>query len=328
VGLADGNNPVVGGVFGAAAAAVAKAEVSPGQLTLLQHTSADVSNRYLLAKTYFDIGEFQRCVFVLLPTNEEAAGGDRSGALLRSPSVGSQLRGLAPEELFLKAYALYLAGEKAKEQEALETRDPLDRSLSINPNLKSLKTELTELYLEGGLDAFGLYIFGVVLKELKIPVGTSSSQQQKSSGGMEVGVGVGPVANAYTVLSESCAKFPWNWSAWTDLAEVCVENEQTCAPEDVHSSTSNYYSSGHATTTRSGGGGGVDGVGDAGMTDPAPWCREFFVAHTLMELGGAGECEDALKRLVGLRERLFPFSTYLLGQVGWVSASLSSFVVD
>ena len=38
------------------------------------------------------------------------------------------LDGLEDEELFLKAYALYLAGEKIKEQESIETSDSLDRT--------------------------------------------------------------------------------------------------------------------------------------------------------------------------------------------------------
>ena len=57
-------------------------------------------------------------------------------------------------QLFLKAYALYLAGEKAKEQERLESGG----AHGVNPNLKALRADLGALH--STLDAFGLYIYG------------------------------------------------------------------------------------------------------------------------------------------------------------------------
>jgi len=60
--------------------------------------NADVERRYLLAKTYFDLGEFQRCAYVLSPSDSfspAASGG-------AGPSAGAGLCGLNGEELFLK----------------------------------------------------------------------------------------------------------------------------------------------------------------------------------------------------------------------------------
>jgi anaphase-promoting complex subunit 8 len=138
---------------------------------LLRRSAADVSDRFLLARTYFDLGEFQRAAFVLQapggrPSSPSGDGGGVSGG---SEAWGgeawgvtkpSALRGLPGEELFLKAYALYLGGEKAKEQEALELADALDRPKAVNPNLRGLEQDLASLHEEGALDAFGLYIYG------------------------------------------------------------------------------------------------------------------------------------------------------------------------
>jgi len=120
---------------------------------LLRRSSADCSDRFLLAKTYFDLGEFQRAAFVLQAPS--GRGGD--GGAGAKPS---SLRGLPGEELFLKAYALYLAGEKAKEQEAAEMSDALDRPKAVNPNLRGLCADLAALHADEALDAFGLYIYG------------------------------------------------------------------------------------------------------------------------------------------------------------------------
>jgi hypothetical protein len=61
----------------------------------------------LLAKTYFDLGEFQRCAFVLSPSDSffpvaSNGGGVPSPRPNTGPTTGAGLRGLAGEELFLK----------------------------------------------------------------------------------------------------------------------------------------------------------------------------------------------------------------------------------
>jgi hypothetical protein len=101
-------------------------------------TNVEVSDRYLLAKSYFDLGEFQRVVHVLNP----------------------QRKKLDSLELFLRSYALFLTGEKNKEQEVLELSDPLERLKISNPNLVSLHNDLLACLNQGELDAFGLYILG------------------------------------------------------------------------------------------------------------------------------------------------------------------------
>ena len=63
----------------------------------------------------------------------------------------------------------------------------------MNRELKGLKSQLSELYEQGQLDGFGLFLYGIVLRDM--------DQKEK----------------AVTVLVESVNVYPWNWSAWKTL---------------------------------------------------------------------------------------------------------------
>lgn len=178
----------------------AAAKVS--QASLQDHGSA----MYMLGKSYFDLGEYQRCAHALRGATTAGGGG----------GVG---RGL---EFFLRGYALYLAGERRKEEQVGETADRLEQSRVVNPNLKLLHSELEPVFRSragpglglggsgngngsssggSGLDPFGLYLYGVVLKKM----------DRKTE--------------AITVLCMACNQYPLNWSAWLDLATLCTETE-------------------------------------------------------------------------------------------------------
>ncbi|KAI9071483.1 hypothetical protein K1719_046552 [Acacia pycnantha] len=128
---------------------------------------------YLLAKSYFDCREYKRAAHVLR---------DQTGR----------------KSLFLRCYALYLAGEKRKEEEMIELEGPLGKSDAINQELVSLERELSTLRKNGTIDPFGLYLYGLVLK-------------QKGSESL-----------ARTVLEESVNNYPWNWNAWSELQSLCT----------------------------------------------------------------------------------------------------------
>nr|KYP68140.1 Cell division cycle protein 23 isogeny [Cajanus cajan] len=123
---------------------------------------------YLLAKSYFDCREYRRAAHVLR---------DQKGS----------------RSVFLRCYALYLAGEKRKEEEMVELEGPLGKSDTVNHELVSLERELSTFHKNGTVDPFVLYIYGLVLK-------------QKGRENL-----------ARTVLVESVNSYPWNWSAWTEL---------------------------------------------------------------------------------------------------------------
>ncbi|KAJ9163696.1 hypothetical protein P3X46_023336 [Hevea brasiliensis] len=104
--------------------------------------------------------------------------------------------------VFLRCYALYLAGEKRKEEEMIELEGPLGKSDTVNRKVVSLERKLSALCKNGTIDPFGLYLYGLVLKE---------------KGNQNL---------ACTVLQESVNSYPWNWSAWLELQSLCttVEN--------------------------------------------------------------------------------------------------------
>ncbi|CAG8542848.1 4538_t:CDS:10 [Ambispora leptoticha] len=98
-------------------------------------------DKYLLAKSYFDVKEFDRASFVL----EKC---------------------VSPKSLFLKIYAKYLAGEKRKEEESNDIMGPLDDPKAINKELVTIQEELEKLYNENEMDGFLLYLYGLITKQL------------------------------------------------------------------------------------------------------------------------------------------------------------------
>eukprot|EP00808_Paulinella_micropora_P028973 g4442.t1 len=130
----------------------------------------------LLAKTYFDLKQYRRVGFVLEGTS-------------------------SPRALFLKCYARFLAGERRKEEETLE-RSESRTGLVVNKELPKLNQELSPLRKAGKLDGFGLFLLGLVHKEL----------DQKES--------------AIEVLVESANLYPWNWSCWRALTALVEDPAQ------------------------------------------------------------------------------------------------------
>ncbi|CBI27728.3 unnamed protein product, partial [Vitis vinifera] len=155
------------------------AGVSYVSTPVLEEDEAVDGDFYLLAKSYFDCREYRRTAHVLR---------DQTGK----------------KAVFLRCYALYLAGEKRKEEEMIELEGPLGKSDAVNHELVSLERELSTLRKNGTVDPFGLYLYGLVLKE-------------KGSENL-----------ARTVLVESVNSYPWNWNAWTELhvyQELRMHNE-------------------------------------------------------------------------------------------------------
>ena len=181
------------------------------------------SDLFLFARCVFDAGEFERCAELL----ERRGGGGASGG-----------GALNPLEKFLRWYAKFLAGEKRKECDALEGKaDGENRRVAVNPHLEGLLEELQSHFQVDGLDAFGLWLLGVVLKELlaassgglggvaaidAAPSGDLSSSVIGGGGGG--GPAQQPLAQrAIGALVASILQFPYNWSAWLDLAALCID---------------------------------------------------------------------------------------------------------
>ena len=77
-----------------------------------------------------------------------------------------------------------------------------------NPYLEQLNTELLDYYEREELDAFGLHVYGMVLlASQKAPLPPHSPAP-------------------HTVLMQSLLAFPYNWSAWLDLADCALRNRE------------------------------------------------------------------------------------------------------
>ncbi|KAJ3680587.1 hypothetical protein LUZ60_016865 [Juncus effusus] len=131
---------------------------------------------YLLAKSCFDCREYRRAAHFLREQNGKKA-------------------------VFLRCYALYMAGEKRKEEETIELEGPLGKSSCTNAELSSLNQELSSLHRTRSIDPFCLYLYGLVLRDK------------------------GCAAKAVAVLVESVNEYPWNWCAWTELLGMCGSEE-------------------------------------------------------------------------------------------------------
>ncbi|OEU23001.1 TPR-like protein, partial [Fragilariopsis cylindrus CCMP1102] len=122
--------------------------------------------------------------------------------------------GLSSYGFYLRAYALFMAGERRKEEEYNELESSgtgLGVSEAYNESnelgLSSEGEQQQQQQPRYTLDAFGLYVYGMLLKEAKnesIPCPHPP----------------------HMILVESLLEFPLNWSAWLDLCEV----EQTLQP--------------------------------------------------------------------------------------------------
>ncbi|KAK9203068.1 hypothetical protein WN943_013322 [Citrus x changshan-huyou] len=149
------------------------AGVSYVSTPVMEEDEVEDSDFYLLAKSYFDCREYRRAAHVLR---------DQTGR----------------RSVFLRCYALYLAGEKRKEEEMIELEGPLGKSNAVNRELISLERELSTSWKNGTVDPFGLYLYGIVLKDK------------------------GNENLARTVFVESVNSYPWNWNAWSELKSLCT----------------------------------------------------------------------------------------------------------
>lgn len=116
-------------------------------------------------------------------------------------------------------------------------RDP--QRNGTNPHLKELYLSLSSSYQQNDLDAFGLYLYAVVLKRLgyRTSAGAAPSarppselhdsdrREQLKRRSVDGFATIAATANTNDVatrliLVESIRQYPWNWSAWMELASL------------------------------------------------------------------------------------------------------------
>lgn len=120
-------------------------------------------NNYLLAKSFFDCREYDRCAAVFLPdtvlstflatsskTSVETSTPKGKGKTASRPSTtsSSQLPRLSQKSLFLALYAKFMSGEKKKDEDSEMVMGPHDGGHIINKQLVTISRFLATWFNE------------------------------------------------------------------------------------------------------------------------------------------------------------------------------------
>ena len=189
-------------------------------------------NKYLLAKSFFDCREFERCAAVFLPSGlprgslstaspnvstrsplksakgkskdlNSAAATSRATGPIAPPNV---LPRLSQKALFLALYAKYMSGEKRKDEESEMILGPADRGSAMNKELVGISRSLEGWFAvrraDQGSGGWLEYLYGIVLAKGK-------SEE-----------------DAKRWLMRSVHLFPYNWGAWLELNDLLGSVEE------------------------------------------------------------------------------------------------------
>jgi anaphase-promoting complex subunit 8 len=194
------------------------AAASPCVQNVLQEELLNMTEQDWYAKSLVELGQYLHAAAVLSQesgssgndNNDDDDNDGRNAAINRADitQIGPPQSNLSSYGIYLRAYALYMAGERRKEEEyaGLESAGQHKKAAPRNSYLQQLIDEVSESYNNGDLDAFGAYVYGLILKE-----GRKESL-------------VCPHA-PHNILVESLLDFPLNWSAWLDLCEVVARED-------------------------------------------------------------------------------------------------------
>ncbi|KAL4819848.1 anaphase promoting complex subunit 8 [Aspergillus spinulosporus] len=185
-------------------------------------------HKYLLAKSYFDTREYDRCAAVFLPPTippvSLSASSPKSklkSSLRNRKSQGSPHTGskdndvkrnpyprLSQKSLFLALYAKYLAGEKRKNEETEMVLGPADGGATVNRELPDLArglegwfAERQEKGVEDQNHGWLEYLYGVILIK-----GRNEEEARKW-------------------LIRSVHLNPFHWGAWQELNDLLASTE-------------------------------------------------------------------------------------------------------
>ncbi|KAA8642930.1 hypothetical protein EYZ11_001074 [Aspergillus tanneri] len=192
---------------------------------------AQESYKYLLAKSYFDTREYDRCAAVFLPPTiptvplstssphnpkSRPSLTPQKGKSKASPYAGVKDHNatrnpypkLSQKALFLALYAKYLAGEKRKDEETEMVLGPADGGTTANRELPDLArglegwlTERRENGLEDSSQGWLEYLYGVILLK-----GRNEEEAKKW-------------------LMRSVHLNPFHWGAWQELNDLLASTE-------------------------------------------------------------------------------------------------------
>ncbi|KAF2269414.1 anaphase-promoting complex subunit CDC23 [Lojkania enalia] len=176
------------------------------------------AHKYLLAKTYFDCREYDRCAAVFLPsilpkgsvphTSSPSTASKQQGkgkARVSTPSKPKVsldgVQELSQKSLFLALYAKYIAGEKRMNEDSEMILGPQDGGVTLNKELPGIAAVLEEWFNnlptsgrrpQGWLE----YLYGIVL---------AKGKNEKL---------------ALEYLLRSVHNYHYNWGAWQELSSL------------------------------------------------------------------------------------------------------------
>ncbi|KAJ5786472.1 Cdc23 [Penicillium pulvis] len=187
------------------------------------------SHKYLLAKSYFDTREYDRCAAVFLPPTTPPVPLSVSSPNSKSKQPRTSLKGkeksspfqaskgqprrnpypkLSQKSLFLALYAKFMAGEKRKDEETEMVLGPADGGMAVNRELPDLARGLEGWLMERsaqGLADQGQgwleYLYAIVLLK-----GRNEELAKKW-------------------LIQSVHQNPFHWGAWQELGDLLANNE-------------------------------------------------------------------------------------------------------
>ncbi|KAL2130569.1 hypothetical protein VTI74DRAFT_6237 [Chaetomium olivicolor] len=196
--------------------------LTPNQDPVEAALEARELGRYLLAKSYFDCREFERCAAVFLPesmlasllsanSNENVPSkGKAKAKAVASVTSSTALPEISQKSLFLALYAKVMAGEKHKDEETEMIMGPQDLGSVINKELVVVSRYLTRWFDDRKVDdgdypasqGFLEYLYGMVL-----------AKEKNDNLALEY-------------LVQSVHMFPWNWGAWLEITNLVSTVEQ------------------------------------------------------------------------------------------------------
>lgn len=189
-----------------------------------QRLEAREAHKFLLAKTYFDCREFDRCAAVFLPgplpkgavlaTSPPAAaakgsskGKARANTSTASSATTDVIAGLSQKSLFLALYAKYIVGERRMNEDSEMILGPQDGGVMLNKELPGISAVLEQWFADlpsSGRQSQGWleYLYGIVL---------AKGKNEK-------------LATDY--LLQSVQQYPFNWGAWEELTSLLGTTEE------------------------------------------------------------------------------------------------------
>ncbi|KAH0547786.1 hypothetical protein FGG08_000043 [Glutinoglossum americanum] len=155
------------------------------------------ANRYLLAKSYFDCREYDRCAAIFIPENPAIKMQSSLKGKSKASTPGSAYNPaaskhpylqLSQKSLFLALYAKLMAGEKRRDEDSEMILGPADGGSTVNAQLGTITKGLEDWF--AGLN-----------QEDSI-VGESQAKNEEE---------------AKKWLTRSVSLYPYNWGAWQEL---------------------------------------------------------------------------------------------------------------